>query len=309
MNRIRQIVPVVLSLVLLGLAAWAIRQELKHVSLMDIERSLAAIPPLNKLAAIALTSFGYFTITGYDLLAFRYIHCPLAVPKIMLTSFISYAVGNTIGFTLFSGTAIRYRFYTFWRVSRVQIAKIIVFTHLSFWIGMLTIGGVVFLVDPLTVPDLLNLPFASLHGLGILFLALALLYLLLSWCYRKPFRLHKESVALPSINLSLGLIAVSAIDWSIAAAVLYILLPSHSGLSFVGFFGIYVLALTAGIISTVPGGLGVFETVMLWFRPSSVSASDMLGVLLAYRGIYYFLPLIVAVGLWLIHEWQRRRVS
>lgn len=309
MNRIRQILPVVLSLVLLGLAAWAIRQELKHVSLKDIERSLAAIPTVKKLVAIALTSLGYFTITGYDLLAFRYIQFPLAVPKIILTSFISYAVGNTIGFTLFSGTAIRYRFYTLWRVSQVQITKIIVFTHLSFWIGMLAIGGVVFLVDPLTVPDLLNLPFASLHGLGILFLAITLVYLLFSWCYRKPLRFYKELVTLPSINLSLGLIAVSAIDWSIAAAVLYILLPSHSGLSFAGFFGIYVLALTAGIISTVPGGLGVFETVMLWFRPSSMSASDMLGVLLAYRGIYYFLPFFVAVGLWLIHEWQRRRVS
>ncbi len=309
MNRIRQIVPVVLTLVLLGLAAWAIRQELKHASLQEIERSLAAIPPINKLAAIALTSLGYFIITGYDLLAFRYIRFPLAVPKIMLTSFFSYAIGNTIGFTLFSGTAIRYRFYSPWGVSKIQIAKIIVFTHLSFWIGMFTIGGIVFLVDPLTLPDLLHLPFASIHGLGFLFLAIALLYLVISLRYRKPFRIRGETVELPSIDLSLGLIAVSAMDWSIAAAVLYVLLPSHSGLSFAGFFGIYVLALTAGIMSTVPGGLGVFETVMLWFRPPSLSASDMLGVLLAYRGIYYFLPLIVAVGLWLTYEWQRRRVS
>jgi uncharacterized membrane protein YbhN (UPF0104 family) len=93
----------------------------------------------------------------------------------------------------------------------------------------------------------------------------------------------------------------------LAAGVLYCLLPSHASLSYPGFFGVFVLALTAGIVSTVPGGLGVFETIILLLRPTSVSAPEMMGALLAYRGIYYFLPLLVAVVLWIAYEFQRRK--
>jgi uncharacterized membrane protein YbhN (UPF0104 family) len=203
---------------------------------------------------------------------------------------------------LFSGTAIRYRFYSGWGVSPVQIAKIIAFTHLSFWLGMFAIGGVVFLIDPLTLPTLLKLPFKSVHPLGIIFLVIVGLYLLASLWYRKPLRIRGEELALPSTRLSLTIVAVAALDWGLAAAVLYRLLPSTMALSYPAFFGIFVLALTAGIISTVPGGLGVFETIILLLRPPSMSAPAMLGALLAYRSIYYFLPLIVAIGLWLARE-------
>lgn len=207
---------------------------------------------------------------------------------------------------MFSGTAIRYRFYSRWGISPVQIAKIVAFTHLSFWLGMCAIGGVVFLVDPLTIPTLLNLPFKSVHPLGIIFLAIVALYLLASLWYRKPLRIKGEELTVPSISLSLAIVAVAALDWGLAAAVLYRLLPSTMGLAYLSFFGIFVLALTAGIISTVPGGLGVFETVILLLRPPSVSAPAMLGTLLVYRGIYYFLPFLVAIGLWLARELRRQ---
>ncbi|MBE9168636.1 UPF0104 family protein [Pleurocapsales cyanobacterium LEGE 06147] len=306
MHRLRQIAPVLLILLLLSLCIWSITQELQEYSLEEIEQNLAHIPRNRKLEAIALTVLGYLTITGYDFLGFRYIRRSLAPAKIIFTSFLSYAIGNTIGFTLFSGTAIRYRFYSRWGVSSVQIAKIIAFTHLSFWLGMFGIGGVVFLIDPLTLPTLLDLPFKSVHPLGILFLSIVGLYLLASLWYRKPLRIKQEELALPSTRLSMNILAVASLDWGLAAAVLYRLLPSTMPLSYPSFFGIYVLALTAGIISTVPGGLGVFETVILLLRPPSVPAPAILGTLLAYRGIYYFLPLIVAILLWLVRELQRK---
>jgi uncharacterized membrane protein YbhN (UPF0104 family) len=67
-------------------------------------------------------------MTGYDRLGFYYIKHPLALGTIIRTAFISYALGNTIGLTLFSGTAIRYRFYTPAGVGVVDIAKVITFT-------------------------------------------------------------------------------------------------------------------------------------------------------------------------------------
>jgi uncharacterized membrane protein YbhN (UPF0104 family) len=309
MQRIRQIVPIVMVLGLLGICLWSIAHELREYSWQQVWQSVVAIPRSKKLLALVMTALGYLTITGYDLLAFRYIRHALARAKIIFTSFLSYAIGNTVGFTLFSGTAIRYRFYGAWRVPPLQIAKVIGFTHLSFWVGMFAVGGVVFLVEPLTLPSLLKLPFNSVHPLGWTFLTMTLLYLLFSLWYQKPVYFQGEAFSLPSFGLSLGLIAVSALDWGLAAGVLYWLLPSHASLSYPGFFGIFVLALTAGIVSTVPGGLGVFETVILLMRPPSLSAPDVLGALLAYRGIYYFLPLIVAVSLWIVHEFKRYRAT
>ena len=308
-HRIRQIVPILIILGLLSICFRSIAHELREYSWQQVWQSLMAIPDSQKLAALLLTALGYLTITGYDLLGFRYIRHSLAPAKIILTSFLSYAIGNTVGFTLFSGTAIRYRFYRAWGVTPLQIAKVIGFTHLSFWLGMLAIGGVVFLVDPLTLPSLLKLPFHSVHPLGLIFLSIALLYLLFSLWYHKPLYFRGEALAVPSFGLSLGLMIVSALDWGLASGVLYRLLPSHASLSYPGFFGIYVLALTAGIFSTVPGGLGVFETAILLLRPPSLSAPEMMGALLVYRGIYYFLPLIVALGLWVVHEFQSHRVT
>jgi uncharacterized membrane protein YbhN (UPF0104 family) len=305
MSRLRSLIPVLLAIIFLIIAVWGISTELRHYHPQQIWQSLANISKTRKLTAIALTFCGYISMTGYDWLGFRYVRHYLPLGKIVQTSFISYAVGNTVGFTLFSGSAIRYHFYSAWGISKIDIAKIIAFTHLSFWLGMLTVGGIVFLVDPLTFPDILNLPFDSVHPLGIIFLLILAVYIGFTSRRSQPVQIHGKEFAIPSTDLSVGLMVFSALDWALAAGVLYLLLPSELSWSYPGFFGIYMLALTAGIISNVPGGLGVFEAVILFLRPDTVSATSMLGALLAYRGVYYFLPLIVALLLFAFHELKR----
>lgn len=295
MSRFRKLLPLFLTFFLLLIAFFGISTELRHYHPSEIWQDLANIPRYNKLTAIALTISGYLSMTGYDWLGFYYVRHSLSLGKIIKTAFISYAVGNTIGFTLFSGSAIRYRYYSKWGVSPLNIAKIIAFTHLSFWLGILAVGGIVFVVDPLSFPKILNLPFDSVFPLGIIFILLLLVYIIFTSIRSEPITIRGEEFAIPSPSLSIGLIIFSALDWALAAGVLYLLLPSEIPWTYVGFFGIYILALTAGIISNVPGGLGVFEAVILFLRPDSISAASMLGSLLAYRGIYYFLPLIVAL--------------
>jgi hypothetical protein len=137
--------------------------------------------------------------------------------------------------------------------------------------------------------------------------AIAFGFFALSMGWQKPISLRGQTLALPSWQLSLSLMLFSAMDWAFASGVLYCLLPSQQAITYLGFFGIYILALTAGIISNVPGGLGVFETVILLLCSPKIAKPDILGALLAYRGIYYLLPLIVAASLWAVHEWQRRK--
>lgn len=306
-NRIRQFIPIIIGVALLIICIYALNNELKHYSIQEIINSLNNISQNRKLAAIILTFLGYLMITFYDILAFYYIKHSLSLSRIILTSFLSYGIANTIGFTIFSGTAIRYRFYTPWGISKLKIAKIIAFTHLSFWLGIFGVGSIVFLVDPLTLPKMLKLPFNTVHPIGIIFLLIVTSYLIFSYFYHKPIHFQGEELALPSVNLSLGLILISALDWGLAAGVLYVLLPPNIDLSYPAFFGIYLLGLTAGIISNVPGGLGVFETVIIFLLNAEIPTQNILGALLAYRGIYYFLPLIVALILFLWFEWQSHK--
>lgn len=305
-KRILRFAPIILSLSLFILAVWAISQEFKHYTFAQLLASLNHITTSRKLEAIFWMALGYLSMTGYDRLGFYYINHPLVLGTIIRTAFISYALGNTIGLTLFSGTAIRYRFYTPAGVGVVDIAKVITFTHLSFWLGMLGIGGISFLLDPQRIPQLLKLPFLTTKPLGIIFLFLVTGYFFLALTYKKPIKIGKENIYLPSWNLSLALILLTFIDWILAARVLYLLLPDNYNTSFLGFFGLYVFAMTAGVLSNVPGGIGVFEFIMLRLRPEYVSNGELLGSLIAYRAIYYFLPLIVAF-VWLLGYEARRK--
>ncbi|MGB5771383.1 MAG: hypothetical protein WBM32_16175, partial [Crocosphaera sp.] len=194
-----------------------------------------------------------------------------------------------------SSSAIRYRFYSGWGLSALAIAQLAAFCNLTFWLGLFTVGGIIFLAEPLAIPTLLHLPFASVQPLGAIFLLVIFVYILATVLGRQPLKIGRWTLAYLPVKLALAQIIVASLDWSLAAAVFYVLISSLTSLSYPAFFGIYLLAQIAGVISNVPGGLGVFETVMLLLLSPSIASSKLLGALLIYRAIYYFLPLCVAL--------------
>ncbi|MEH2261097.1 lysylphosphatidylglycerol synthase domain-containing protein [Nostoc sp.] len=290
------------GLLLLVLSLWAIAHELHEYNYRDILNSLAAIPKSRLSWAIWLTALGYLVMIGYDILGFNYINRSLNWNKIAFTNFISSAFSNTIGFALLTGSAIRYRFYANWGVSAIAIAQVIAFANFTFWLGMFAVAGLLFLINPLKIPTQLHLPFATVRPIGVIFLLLVVVYLLGSIFIKQPLIIREHEFRFPSIKISLAQIAISSFDWILAAAVLYALLPSNISLSYLDFLGIYLLAMFAGVVSNVPGGLGVFETIILLILSSKISAAAVLGSMLAYRGVYYFLPLLVAAGLLGLYE-------
>ncbi|MEH2136948.1 lysylphosphatidylglycerol synthase domain-containing protein [Nostoc sp.] len=290
------------GLSLLVLSLWAIANELHEYNYRDILNSLAAIPKSRLSWAIWLTILGYLVMIGYDILGFSYINRSLSWNKIALTSFISSAFSNTIGFALLTGSAIRYRFYSSWGVSAVAIAQVIAFANFTFWLGMFTVAGCLFLINPLKIPTQLHLPFTTVRPIGVIFLLLVAGYLVGSIFIKQPLIIRGQEFRFPDFKISLIQIAISSLDWILAAAVLYAVLPSNISLSYLDFLGIYLLAMFAGVVSNVPGGLGVFETIILLILSSKVSAAAILGSMLAYRGVYYFLPLLVASGLLGLYE-------
>ncbi len=286
-----------IGLLLLVISLWAIAHELREYNYRDVLNSLAVIPKSRLNWSIWLTALGYFVMIGYDSIGLNYLGYRLSFNKVAFTSFISSVFSNTIGFALLTGSAIRYRFYLSWGISPLAIAQVIAFANFTFWLGLFAVAGVLFLIDPIQIPTQLHLPFATVRPIGVIFLSLVVAYLLGSLILRQPLRIRSQEVQFPSLKISLAQIAISSFDWVLAAAVLYVLLPANSPVSYLDFLGIYLLAMFAGVVSNVPGGLGVFETVILIILAPQVSKAAVFGSMLAYRGVYYFLPLIVAAGL------------
>lgn len=297
-----------LSLLLFVGVIWVLKQELGSYNFKDITTAISKIPRRNIYFSIVLTFIGYFVISFYDKIALVYLKYSLSTQKVLTTAFISYAVCNTTGLALLIGGGIRYYFYGNYRVPRKIITQIIAFSNLNFWLGLLAVGGLTFIFDPLAIPELVHLRFTTVRPLGAVFLIIVSIYLYFSW-QQKSVKIKGQTFTIPSLSISLSQIVISAGDWAIASSVLYLLLPSHTNLPYWSFFGIYLLGITAGILSNIPGGLGVFETIILYLLPTQVTASEALGSLLAYRGIYFLLPLFVALAWWGIYEVKKRLLS
>ncbi|HOO90336.1 MAG TPA: bifunctional lysylphosphatidylglycerol flippase/synthetase MprF [Syntrophales bacterium] len=284
----------VLGILLFTAALWVLDRELKAYHFRDILHYLGSIPSRGIVLAIILTFLSYFIMTFYDALALRYIRHPLHYRKIALASFTGYAFSNNLGFSLVAGSTVRYRLYSSWGFSTMEIAKVITFCSITLWLGFFLLGGIVFLGEPLMIPTTLHIPFASVKLLGLLFLAIVASYLIVSLVHKRPFKIKDWEFTLPSSRFFLGQMAVALMDWILAGSVLFVLLPASSQLNFMYFLGLYLLAQIAGLASQIPGGLGVFETVMMILLTPTLSGPVVFGSLVAYRGLYYLLPLLIA---------------
>jgi uncharacterized membrane protein YbhN (UPF0104 family) len=116
-------------------------------------------------------------------------------------------------------------------------------------------------------------------------------------------------IALPGLRLTLLQYAVGIIDVACAAGILFVFLPESADVGYLAFIGLYVLAAIAGAVSNVPAGLGVIESVLILLLPH-VAHSALLGAVLAYRFVFEFVPLAMALSLFALFEvwsrWPRR---
>ena len=297
----------ILGGILFVLAFWVLHRELNDYHLQDIINSMHALPVQSLLRAVVLTFISYAIMTVYDVLALKYIRHPLEYKRIALASFIGYAFSNNIGLSMLAGASIRYRLYSVWGLSGIEILKVIVFCTVTLWLGFLSLSGLVFIFEPLSIPKALHLPFVSGHPLGMIFLLAVGLYLVLTVVRKTPVTVHELEFDLPSVRLFLPQIIVASLDWALAGSVLYVLLKGYLTLSFTGFISIYLLAQLVSLVSQIPGGLGVFEAVMLIFLGPLMPSAAILASLVVFRGMYYLLPLSLAAILLGVQEVLQRR--
>src|SRR4030095_2480984 len=99
--------------------------------------------------ALVLTALNYAVLTGYDFLAFMYIGRHQPWQRVVMASFLAYAISNNVGFAMLSGASVRYRFYTRWGITAEELSRIVFSSVVTFWLGLLLIGGLSLAIGPL----------------------------------------------------------------------------------------------------------------------------------------------------------------
>jgi phosphatidylglycerol lysyltransferase len=292
-----------LGVALFAFALWLLHRELRNYRYADLVRVLRALPRARIWLAVALTAVSYAVLTLYDALGVRYVRRKLSYGRIAIASLVGYGVSMTLGFPLLTGAPLRYRMYSRWGLSAGEIARIIAFYSVTFWLGSLAVGGFALLIDPPPLPPQLGVDPAWVRPLGALLLGVLAVYLVLS-ALGTRMTVRGSPVEMPSLGVAVAQVLASALDWIVAAAVLYVLLPAGST-SYAAFFAIFFVGQSAGHASHVPGGMGIFESIVLVFLSPTVPVPDVLAALLAWRAIYYLLPLLGAVLTLAVHELRR----
>jgi phosphatidylglycerol lysyltransferase len=301
----RWLMPAVSLLVFAGVA-FALHRELAQFRLSNILAHLRAIPASAIGAATLCTAASYWLLGFYDVLALRYLGKPMAYGRTVFTAFIAYSFGHNFGIAAFTGGAVRYRLYASAGLSAADVATVAGFCAVTTAIGLGALAGVSFVFAP---HQGMNPPHMNHHivqALGVLLLALIAAYALWSLTGPREIELRGWALRAPSPSVALPQIVLAIVDLGLSALVLWVLLPAGHGVGLLAFAGAYATAVVAGVISHIPGGLGVFESLIVLALPG-VPADQLLGSLLAWRAIYYVLPLLVAALLFGGQELRTQR--
>jgi uncharacterized membrane protein YbhN (UPF0104 family) len=303
---VHRIGPFVVGLIFIG-AIWLLVREVNHYNFSEIREALYQIPRRKVAISFILTVLNYVILMGYDLLAVKSIGHPLPLRRIALASFTGFATSLSFG-ALLGGGSVRYRLYRAWGLSNSEIVQLVVIMAITFWFGVFALAGVVFLWKPFQISTDWSLPLSTARPLGPPLILLAIAYLVLTVVWKKPIRIGGKDARLPSFAMSAAQLAVAATDLIVAAACLYVLLPESADVSYMHFLGVYLLATVVVVLTHIPGGVGIFELIVLTASPLE-NKEPLFAAILIFRVMYFLLPLLIAAILFGAYELRLRSQS
>ncbi|MGQ3212513.1 MAG: lysylphosphatidylglycerol synthase domain-containing protein [Shinella sp.] len=277
-------------------AGWLIYRTLAQYSWDDIRNSVAAIPKGNFALALAFAACSYLCLTVFDFLALRYVGKPLSYPRAALASFTSLAIGHNVGVAALSSGAVRYRFYSRWGLDAEEIAKLIVFCGVTVGLGLITLAGLCLILLPGIAGKIAGLGTAASVTLGMICLALGAGYLALAAFVRGELNVRNWHFALTPLRLAALQILVGTVNFAFVAACLHQLLNGEA--AYKETTAAYVVGNLTALVSHVPGGLGVLEATIGFLLGGAAS----IGALIAFRVVYFFIPLPLGLVLLLASE-------
>ncbi|HET7064989.1 MAG TPA: bifunctional lysylphosphatidylglycerol flippase/synthetase MprF [Rudaea sp.] len=285
--RLRWIVPAAF----LALVAWLLWREVGEFPLPDIQKTLLDVPTASAIGVGALALFSVLFTGIVDWLIGRWLKLGLHAREYLRLAFIANGMANTLNLSGAMGASIRLMGLSSHKVPLSRAAALIGMQALSLMSGLSLLVIVTLATS--------SLPMSSgtpQHWIAAIVLTLSALYLPLYFVLttrRALMRWLPADVGVPPLQLKIQLTLISFVDWVLAAATLYAciyLSGEHvkPGLLLGAFAGAGVL----GLVSQVPGGLGVFDgLILLALTDAGYDKASVFSGLMLFRISYYLLPL------------------
>jgi len=297
---------VALSVTVICFALYILYQMLRDMDPDEVLKALKGTEIKTVVCAGLCVAAGYFTLTFYDFFALRAIgrsEIPYRIAA--FAGFTSYSIGHNVGASVFTGGAVRYRIYSSWGLTAIDVAKVCFVAGLTFWLGNAAVLGIGVAYHPEAASSIDQLPIWLNRVLALALLAILFGYVI--WVSSRPRNVGRGNwtVTLPGGRLTLVQILIGIIDLSFCALAMYILMPEEPHVGFVVVAVIFVSATLLGFASHSPGGLGVFDAAMLYgimHFDSQFDKEELLAGMLLFRVLYYIVPFVISVMLLLFRE-------
>lgn len=277
----------------------------RHIDWPRVKQSMLELPRPVLLQAMGVAALSHLVYSLMDLVGRRYTGHHMGKRQVMLVSFISYAFNLNLG-SLVGGIGLRYRLYGNHGVRYGGITRIVTLALITNWIGYILLAGLVFTLAPLELPPSFRLDQENLRLIGVALLSVAVVYVLLcGFSRRRSWNVRGHEVELPTLRMALAQFGISCTHWMAMAAVPWTLL--NGAIDYPTVLSVLLIAAIAGVMLHVPAGLGVTEAVFIALLSDRIPAHELLGALLAYRAIFYLMPLLVGALLYVKVEMRTRK--
>lgn len=297
----------VLLVAFLCLAGWLALRQARTVDWSEVEATLRDYRLPTLAGAFALAALSYAIYGCFDVLARRHVGADLSARRAAAIGAVSYAFNLNIG-PIVGGAGFRLRLYSRLGVEQSKIAQMIGFAIATNWIGYLAVAGTVFAIGGIEFPEGWKAGDGAMRAIGAVMVALALAYpVLCRFSPRRSLALRGREFVLPSGRAAMRQLLLGASNWLVIAGVVFVLLRHQA--SYPTVLAVICVASVAGVLAHIPGGLGVIEGVFLAMLGWNLGEGAVLAGVLAYRAVYYLIPLVCAGMLFLVLEFAARRGS
>ena len=279
----------------------------QKVDWQDVWKVIRGYDRLALFSAIALVIVSYLIYGCYDLLGRAYCGHKLAKRQVMLVSFICYAFNLTLS-TWVGGIGMRYRLYSRLGLPGGTITRIFSLSITTNWLGYILLAGIIFTAGVVELPDHWYVDQTTLRILGIGLLMIIAVYLwFCAFAKHRHMTIKGQKLVLPSWKFALAQMLISSVNWMVMGAIIWLLLGQSVNYFFV--LGVLLVSSIAGVIVHIPAGIGVLEAVFIALLAGEhTSKGTIIAALLAYRVLYYFIPLLLALICYLLLESQAKKL-
>jgi uncharacterized membrane protein YbhN (UPF0104 family) len=281
--------------------------QARQIEWNKVLTALQDYPITASWGAVLLACVSFALYGCYDLLGRYYTGHKLGVGAVMTTAAVSYGFTLNLG-SLVGGIGVRLRLYSRLGLALGDINRVISFSMLTNWLGYVLLSGLIFSFVPPALPENWKVDTMGLRLIGFALLAIAGGYFAACALLRvRKRQIRGHEIELPSARLAALQFLTGASNWLVMSGILFILLQHR--IEFFMVVSVLMVAAIAGVIFRVPANLGVLEAVFIALLANKMPQAEILAALVAYRVVYYLIPLALATVTYGVLEARAKKLA